>query len=298
MTPPDGDESSAAVAPADQPRCYRHPNREALVRCTRCDRPICPECMREASVGFHCPDDVSIAAKTVRAPRTSVGARMMNAPPYVTIALIAANIIVYIVTAQQSAHGFRQVGDASSRLFVDWQLQPIRVHDHHEFYRLITSTFLHVSILHIASNMVALAFIGPPLERLLGRWRFAAVYLLGGLGGSAAVYAFGQIYTPEVGASGAIFALFAACLVLVRKLPLDPQMLVGVVVLNFILTFSIHNISKLAHIGGFVAGGLAALAIAGLPRARQRLSTTTQLAGLGGLAAVVVALVVLREATF
>ena len=94
------------------------------------------------------------------------------------------------------------------------------------------------------------------------------VYLLGALGGSAAVYAFGQVNTAEVGASGAIFGLFAAGLVLVRKLGLDPQWLVGIIVLNFVFTFSIHNISKLGHIGGFVAGGLAALAIAGLPQTR------------------------------
>jgi membrane associated rhomboid family serine protease len=175
---------------------------------------------------------------------------------------------------------------------------PVLVHSNHDYYRLLTSAFLHVSLLHIASNMIALIFVGPALERLLGPWRFAAVYLLGALGGSAAVYAFGQVYTAEVGASGAIFGLFAAALVLVRRLPFDPQWLVGIVVLNFVLTFSIHNISKLGHIGGFVAGGLAALAIAGLPGQRNRVGTNTQLAGLAGVAAVVVAIVALRTATF
>lgn len=296
MTAPD--EPSPAVAPAEQSRCYRHPNREALVRCTRCDRPICPDCMRPASVGFHCPDDVSLAAKTVRAPRTSVGARVMNAPPYVTVALIVANVIVYVITGAQSAHGFSQVGDASSRLFVDWQLWPPDIHNHHEYYRLLTSGFLHVSVLHIFFNMLALGFIGPPLERLLGPWRFATVYLLGLLGGSAAVYAFGNVLTAEVGASGAIFALFAACLVMVRKLPLDPQWLVMVVVLNFVFTFSVHNVSKLAHLGGTVAGALAALAVAGWPRANQRLSTRTQLGGLAGLAVLIVAVIALRDVTF
>jgi membrane associated rhomboid family serine protease len=297
MTPRDGDAAPRSEA-APVPRCYRHPNREALIRCTRCDRPICPDCMRPASVGFHCPDDVGLAKKTVRAPRTSVGARIMQTPPYVTWALIAANVAVYLVTASQSVKGISQPGDASSRLFFDWQLFAPAVHDHGEYYRLLTSAFLHVSLLHIGSNMLALFIIGPPLERLLGPWRFAVVYLLGALGGSAAVYAWGQVNTAEVGASGAIFGLFAAALVLVRKLGLDPQWLIGIIVLNFVFTFSIHNISKLGHIGGFVAGGLAALAIAGLPQSRTRLSLNTQLGALAAVGVLVVATVALRTATY
>jgi membrane associated rhomboid family serine protease len=298
MTPPDGGEPSAAGAPAQAARCYRHPNREALVRCTRCERPICPECMRPASVGFHCPDDVRLARGTVRRPRTSVGASMIESPPFVTIGLIVANVIVYILIATQSAGGFTHPGDASSRLFARWQLLPYAVDHNGEYFRLITSAFLHVSLLHIGSNMLALGIIGPPLERLLGRWRFGAMYLLGALGGSAAVYAFGRVFTAEVGASGAIFGLFAASLVLVRKLGLDPQWLIGVIAINFVLTFSIHNISKLGHIGGFVAGGVAALAIGGLPQARQRLSPRTQALGLAGVAAVIAVIVAVRTATF
>ncbi|MDP9117254.1 MAG: rhomboid family intramembrane serine protease [Actinomycetota bacterium] len=255
--------------------------------------------MREAPVGFHCPDDVSLGGKAVRAPRTPVGARIMQSPPYVTIALIAANVIVYVVTGTQAAHGFSQVGDGSSKLFQNWQLfSPAIGGTQHQFYRLITSAFLHVSILHIGSNMLALFIVGPPLERLLGRWRFTAVYLLGALGGSAAVYAWGQVQTPEVGASGAIFGLFAACLVLVRKLGLDPQWLVGIIVINFVLTFSIHNISRLGHVGGFVSGGVAALALAGLPQSRTRLSVRTQVAGLTAAAAVIGAVVAIRTSTF
>ncbi|MDP9091955.1 MAG: rhomboid family intramembrane serine protease [Actinomycetota bacterium] len=299
MTPPDGGAPSTAEAAAQRAHCYRHPNREAGVRCTRCDRPICPECMRPASVGFHCPDDVNIARKSVRAPRTSVGARLMQSPPYVTFALIAANVVIYLITVAQSGKGFTgPLGVPLHRLFDNWQLQPLAVKQRSEYYRLLTSAFLHVSVLHIGSNMLALFFIGPPLERLLGRWRFSAVYLLGALGGSAAVYAWGDINVPEVGASGAIFGLFAACLVFVRKLGLDLQWLVGIIVINFVLTFSIQNISRLGHLGGFVAGGLAALAIGGMPHLRQRLSVQSQLLGLGGVAAAIAAIVIVRTATF
>ena len=305
MTAPDdatepADAGGGAGSPTSAARCYRHPNREALVRCTRCDRPICPECMRPASVGFHCPDDVNLARKTVRAPRTAVGARILDAPPYVTIVLIAANLTAYFVTASQAVGGLRQPGDGSSKLFTKWQLQPLVVHANGDYYRLITSAFLHISLLHIATNMLSLAIIGPPLERLLGRWRFAALYLLGALGGSAAIYAWGKVLTPVVGASGALYGLMAAALMLVLagKLNLDLQWLVGVIVLNFVLTFSIHNISKLGHAGGFVAGGLAAVAIAGLPGNRSRISAQTQLIGLGGVAAIIAAVILLRSATF
>jgi membrane associated rhomboid family serine protease len=253
--------------------------------------------MRPAAVGFHCPDDVDLARKSIRHPRTAVGARMLNSPPYVTVSIIVANVIVYLITGTQSDHGFDQPGLSPGHLFVQWQLFAPQIHDG-QYYRLLTSAFLHVSLLHIGSNMLALVFIGPTLERLLGAWRFGAVYVLGALGGSAAVYAFGQVQTPEVGASGAIFGLFAACLVLVRKLGLDLSWLVGIIVLNFVLTFSIHNISKLGHIGGFLTGGIAVLAIAGPPNYARQLSTRTQLMGLAGVAVAIAAVVIGRTATF
>jgi membrane associated rhomboid family serine protease len=146
--------------------------------------------------------------------------------------------------------------------------------------------------------MLALAFVGPALEQLLGRWRFASVYVLSALGGSAAIYAFGNQYTPTVGASGAIFGLFGACLVLVRQLGLNLQWLVSIIALNFVLTFSISGISKLGHIGGFITGILAALAIGGLPSWHRRISTNVQIAGLVGLLGVIVLIVGLRTATW
>ena len=280
--------------------CYRHPNREASIRCSRCDRPICPDCMRPASVGFHCPDDVQQDARPVRAPRTSVGARLIASPPYVTITLIVLNVLAYVGTGLQSGASLQDptTPRSPSALFYKWQLQPYAVKVHDRYYDLITSAFLHASLLHIASNMLALAFVGPALEQVLGRWRFTALYLLSALGGSAAIYAFGDSFTPTVGASGAIFGLFGACIVLVRRLGLDLQWLLGIVVINFVLTFSVQGISKLGHIGGFVTGVLAGLAIGGWPSLRKRLPTRTQVAGLGGLLALVVVVVGIRTATW
>jgi membrane associated rhomboid family serine protease len=278
-----------------RPSCYRHPNREALVRCTRCDRPICPECMRPASVGFHCPEDVAQGRRTQRPVRTSVGAVLRQSPPYVTGVLFALNVVAYLATAVPSPRGLNH--PEYTQLFQKWQLQPFAIHRDDSYYRLVTSGFLHVNLLHIAANMFALAVIGPTLEQVIGRWRFAVLYLLSLLGGSAAIYAFGAPGLPVVGASGAIFGLFGASLVMVRRLGLDVQWLVGVIVLNFVFTFSVPGISKLGHIGGFITGVLAAVAIAGLPSVRSRLSERTQLTGLAGVLALILVTVLLRTAT-
>jgi membrane associated rhomboid family serine protease len=287
------------VQPAVTQRCYRHPDREALIRCTRCDRPICPDCMRPASVGFHCPDDVSEGARTVRAPRTAVGARLLQSRPYVTITLGVLNVVAYLYTSTQSVRGISDPSAVrgTSALFYKWQLFPPAVHDG-AYDRLLTSAFLHLSPLHIVFNMIALGVLGPPIEALLGRWRFTALYLLSALGGGAAVYAFGSQYSATVGASGAIFGLFAAALVMVRQLRLDPQWLIGTVVLNFVVTFSIQGVSKLGHIGGFVTGALVALAIAGLPQLRARVPAGWQGAGLGAVAGLIVVVVAVRTLTW
>src|SRR5438067_10154370 len=100
--------------------CYRHPNREALIRCVRCDRPICPDCMRPASVGFHCPDDVDRAMKSMRPVRTAVGARLIQSPPYVTIAIVVLNAVAYFYTGLKSVYGLQD--PHAGTLFQDWQL--------------------------------------------------------------------------------------------------------------------------------------------------------------------------------
>jgi len=257
--------------------------------------------MRPASVGFHCPDDVAEGQRTVRAKRTSVGAKILEAPPYVTTTLLLLNVAVYIVTATAPRASFNDPAagtTAGSGVFYHWQLLPVFVHDKHWYYELITSAFLHANVLHIVSNMVVLVFVGPALERLLGGWRFLAVYLLSALGGSAAIYAFGNDIGTTVGASGAIFGLLAACLMLVRQLGLDLQWLISMIALNFVLTFSISGISKLGHIGGFVTGILAAMAIGGLPSVRSRIPARLQVAGLAGVLVLIVLIVALRTATW
>mgnify|MGYP001606941469 CR=1 FL=1 len=123
--------------------------------------------MREAPVGFHCPDDAALARRAIPRQRNSIGARLRDTHPYVTITFVALNLTAYLITGVKSAGG---LGDPhTARLFLDWQLQPAQVYQRDEYYRLLTSAFLHVSLLHIGANMLALAIVGPSLERLLGK---------------------------------------------------------------------------------------------------------------------------------
>ena len=287
-------EGGGTPSPEPMPRCYRHPMRETGVRCVRCDRPICPECMRPASVGFQCPDDVKLAQAGRRTPRTVVGAPARARYPYVTWTLVGLNVLAYIATAAGSVRGWNQ--NHTSHLFQQWVLLPYKVGHDGQYGRLITAAFLHYGLVHILFNMMALLMLGPFLERMLGTWRFGSVYMLGALGSSVAVYAFDSRYIAVAGASGAIYGLFAAALLLVRELQLNPQWLIGTIVLNFVFTFGVPGVSKLGHIGGFVVGGLATAAIAGLPWDRRRLPTRVQIAGLSGVFVVLVVAIAWRTA--
>jgi membrane associated rhomboid family serine protease len=291
VTAPTGETSQ----PTEVSYCYRHPKREAMVRCVRCDRPICPDCMRPASVGFQCPDDVRSGVRSIRTQRTSVGARLTDSRPFVTIGLVVLNVAVYAVTALQPGGSLND--PTGSTLFRDWSLLPYDIHQNGAYWQLLTSAFLHLNLLHIALNMISLVIIGPPLEALLGRWRFGTVYVVCALGSSAADYCFGNPLGAVAGASGAIFGLFGIALMMVRRLGLDLQWLAGIIVFNFIFTFSVSNISKLGHVGGFVTGLLCALALAGLPRHRRRLPLQVQLLGLGGIVVLVIVLVGARSAS-
>lgn len=269
--------------------CYRHPDRLTGVRCVRCNRPICPECQQAASVGFQCPDDVRAGAATVRRGRTAVGAIVSSGPPYVTWTLIALNVIVYLVTGL--GQGANLVNNTGTKLFSDWAMVPALVGYQHDYARLITSAFLHNGPLHILLNMWALYVLGPALERVLGWWRFLAVYTLSALGGSVAILVFGNLSQPVVGASGAIFGLFGAALVLSRIVGFDTRSLLITVGINLVFTFSVPGISKLGHIGGFAIGGLATLALLGWSLDRKPLTRKLQRIQAASLAGLLVLLV-------
>src|SRR6201998_3866100 len=254
---------SAPQSPAEAPSCYRHPGRRTYVRCNRCERYICPDCMRTAAVGHQCVECVQAGSKTIRQPRTRFGGRQRSATPVVTYALIAINVVVFLAEV------------ASPSLRTDLSLWPWGVAQG-ELYRLVTSAFLHNGATHLLLNMWALYVVGPPLEMWLGRLRLSALYALSGLGGSVLVYLLSPPNTPTLGASGAIFGLFGATFVVARRLTLDVRWVAAVIVINLAFTFvapavSSQRISWQAHVGGLVTGALVAAAYVYPPRERRNL---------------------------
>lgn len=266
--------------PSGAATCYRHRDRETWLRCSRCDRPICPDCMNEATVGFHCPECVRSGNRSVREARTVFGGRVRASTSRVTYVLIAVNVAVFI----------GQLATAGSALVVEYGMVP-RAVAFGEWWRLVTSAFLHapMSIFHILFNMWALFVLGPSLEALLGRLRFTALYALSALGGSALIQLAGPPDIASIGASGAIFGLFGATFVVARRLNLDTRWIVGLLAINLVITFTVPGISWQAHTGGLVTGLVLAVAYAYAPRSNR---STIHLAATAGVFLLVVAMCV------
>jgi membrane associated rhomboid family serine protease len=232
------------------PTCYRHPDHRAGVTCQRCDRPICPSCMVQASVGFHCPECASGGAQKVITSRTL---QHMNRP-IVTQALIAANVVVYVIGMTQGGGGGLSGGGGINTFQINWGLFGPAVADG-EWYRIITSGFLHVSVLHLLMNMAALYILGASLERALGRLQFGVVYGVSLIAGSMGAL----ILSPHdltVGASGAIFGLLGALIVAQRAAGINiwQSGIGGLLLINLLFTFGVGGISIGGHLGGLVAG--------------------------------------------
>lgn len=290
------------------PVCYRHPNRETYVRCTRCDRPICPDCMREASVGHQCPECVAQGRRTQRPARTAFGGTAAGRHGYVTKTLIAVNVVMLALSTlwagSARALGGGGLGgllgsDTPLHYWADLVPQPtIFVNNQQqvlaqvagvsggEWYRLFTSMFMHYGLIHLAMNMWALWIVGRVLESLLGPVRFLGLYLLSGLGGSIAVYLFAGQHSLTAGASGAIFGLFGALFVVLRRVGGNPGSILTVIIINLIFTFSIAGISWQGHLGGLVTGTLVGAGLAYAPRSARTAVQTGVVAAAVALLAV------------
>ncbi|HSJ94955.1 MAG TPA: rhomboid family intramembrane serine protease [Gaiellaceae bacterium] len=235
--------------------CYRHPGRETLVSCSNCDRPICTDCMVQTAVGIKCPECAGQPTGVARAARSAGRAVGEGAGARVTKALIAVNVGIFLL---QYATGSGR--PLESELFERGALYGPLVADG-EWWRLVTAGFLHASVIHIAFNMLMLWWFGSALEGLLGRGRFLAVYGLGLLTGSAGAL----LLSPEaatVGASGAVFAVLGAGLVLERRgINVFGGAALTVVLLNVAITLFVPNISLGGHLGGLAGGVLVILAL-------------------------------------
>ncbi|TMK80498.1 MAG: rhomboid family intramembrane serine protease [Actinobacteria bacterium] len=237
--------------------CYRHPNRETGVSCSECGRGICPDCMVFAPVGIRCPDHAGLPQGAARVTSGVRRASFEGTGALVTKAMIAINVLVYLACLAQGS----SLGQTSGKIFEKGALYVHGGLDQGEWWRLITAAFLHASILHIGMNMVVLWIVGAPVEQALGRGRFLVLYIVSGLAGSAGAL----IFSPDavtVGASGAIFGILGAALVLEsqRSYVLGGQAF-GLIVINLVLTFAIPNISVGGHLGGLAGGALGTLAL-------------------------------------
>lgn len=257
------------------PGCYRHPDRPSGIRCTRCDRPICPECMVSASVGFQCPDCVRGGSGTghspkATAPRTLAGGAVAADRRLVTKILLGLNAAVFVAVLATGgqASPLPDRLDLLGRAFDPARLQLVGVAEG-EWYRLLTAMFLHQQVAHIAFNMLSLWWLGPPLEAALGRLRFTALYLLSGLGGSALSYLLAAQNQPSLGASGAIFGLLGATAVLMRRLNYDLKPVLILLALNLGFTFLWPHIAWQAHVGGLIVGAAVAFGMVHAPRDRR-----------------------------
>ncbi len=249
------------------PACYRHPGRETYIRCSRCERYICPDCMTAASVGFQCPECVAEGARTVRQPTTVLGGQVRErGDNIVTKILIGINVGVWLLGV---VVGFGSLAGRFALFRLEFfEAQPAGVADG-EWYRMLTAAFLHQQIWHLALNMFALWILGGALEPVLGRWRFTALYLLSALGGSAA-----SLVTSDVisfGASGAVFGLMGALFVVLRRFGRDVSAVLVILALNVVLGFVVPGIDWRAHLGGLVTGAVLAYAFAHAPRGRRAL---------------------------
>lgn len=236
--------------------CFYHRDRETGRHCTRCGRPACSECLRTAAVGAHCFQCVRAAAPQ-RAEARRVRRVLAGHPMWVTKALIGINVAVFVLGMVLDS-GVRARGE----LAIDYGLFGPFVADGGEWWRIVTSGFLHAGLLHLGLNMVALWFLGQMLEPPLGSTRFALLYGASLLGGSFGVL----LLSPNaltVGASGAIYGLLGAAFTGMRARGMDPfaSGIGGLLLVNLLLTFAIPGISIGGHLGGLVAGGIVGYAM-------------------------------------
>jgi membrane associated rhomboid family serine protease len=270
------------------PHCYRHPDRETYVSCQRCGRPVCPDCMRPAAVGFHCPDEggsappARAAARSgPRAParpggsrpgggggptrpreaRTVFGGRVPTGRPgLVTNVLIGLCVLAFLL---EGVPGL--TGGAGNQFQRDYDLNGLEIVVDHQYYRLLTAAFIHLSILHIAFNMFALYVLGIQLEAILGRVRFIGLFVACAVAGNTLSFLLRGVETESAGSSTAVFGFFTAFYVIARRLRADTASILVILGINLVITFTLAGIDKWGHVGGLAAGLILGAVFAYIP---------------------------------
>ncbi|HHW82534.1 MAG TPA: rhomboid family intramembrane serine protease [Actinomycetales bacterium] len=255
------------------------------MRCQRCGRPTCPQCQRAASVGVHCVDCAKAAQARIRGPRTVAGAKVRGGNPVVTYALIGLCVVVFL-------------GQMVGQGWVEAYGYFVPVLGERQPWRFLSSAFLHVGIWHIFLNMYAMYLVGPMLEHVLGRARYLTLWILAAIGGSVAVLLLADPtgpswLTPVAGASGAVFGMFGALALTMRRMKRSDTQILVIIGINVVLGFVIPGISWQGHLGGLVVGVALAAAYLFAPKQHR---TLVAVAASVGMAVLLVALAVAKYA--
>ncbi|HWI32622.1 MAG TPA: rhomboid family intramembrane serine protease [Microbacterium sp.] len=277
--------------------CYRHPDRQSFVLCQRCLRTICPECQTQAAVGVICPECLRDQQKSQTPAQVKAERRWSRAPrtvalskdqPVVTYGIIALSVLVYIAQLIPNSPVQQWLS-----FYAPW-LYP-SLSGTFEPWRPFTMLFVHGGVWHVGLNMLAVWMIGRSLEPLLGHIRYLALYLISGLGAAVAVTLL-SFTTPVVGASGAVFGLLGALLVIGRHIGANISGILIIVGINLVIGFIPGmGISWQAHVGGLAVGALVGLIYA---RTRTRQRRGLQIALLIGLVVALVALLLIPLAIY
>lgn len=271
----------------DARACYRHPDQPTRITCQRCDRPICPQCMVPGSVGFQCPDCVSEGLKQTRQRSLPYGGTRVDNPKATSVVLIGISVAVFLAVLA--------TGGTWGTVFNWFSLTPLGRCEAGDAWldlpaaasctanggtwvpgvasgapwQLITSAFTHSQFLHIGFNMLIIYLLGPQIEQILGRARYLALYFVAALGGAAGVMLFSEWYTSTMGASGAVYGLMGAMLLLAMKHKGDVRGILTWLGLNVVLSFTWSGISWQGHLGGLLGGLAVAAILLYLPRERR-----------------------------
>jgi membrane associated rhomboid family serine protease len=291
----DPNQPGTLPAPPSVEYCYRHPDVQTGVHCTRCGRPICTQCMIPAPVGYQCPECVDEARREFRkgAGRARVRVRGLSA----TKVLLGAMLAGFVLELVRGGPGSLLSGPPLRTLVDLGAMFPPYVAIG-QYWRLFTSIFLHIGLIHIAFNAYALWLFGQFVENTFGPARFLLLFFVTGFLAGATSYAFGPINAVAVGASGAVFGIFGAFIAYHfrrRSVPASAASLrwaFTMILLNAFLAFSFHAIDWRAHVGGLVAGFLAGHALEGFGERNTR--RVVAVAGVGAIVVVGIALVVWR----
>jgi membrane associated rhomboid family serine protease len=273
----DRDQTGLTPAPPAVEYCYRHPNVQTGVHCSRCERPICTECMIPAPVGYQCPECVEQARREFRAGpgRRHLTVSRLSATRVLLVALLIGFVLEIVLEIAQGSPNAAFSGASGSTLIRLGASQPYLIADG-QYWRLFAAIFLHQGLLHIAFNAYALWLFGQFVEGTYGSARFVLLFFLTGFFASAASYAFGPANSVGVGASGAVFGVFGAFIAYHfrrRDLASSAASLrwaMTMIVLNVLLAIGFRAIDWRAHVGGLAAGFLAGYVLEGFGPRRWR----------------------------